>query len=75
MLNRPIGGGDQRHPADACSGEGRAADPGGGADRAAADGRRTDAEVGVIREGDRCYDEYRECVDRVTGSSYALFPL
>ena len=37
--------------------------------------RRTDAEVGVIREGDRCYDEYRDCVDRVTGSGYALFPL
>ena len=37
--------------------------------------RRADAEVGVVHKGDRCYDEYRDCVDRVTGGSYALFPL
>jgi len=35
---------------------------------------RTDAEVGVIREGDHCYAEYRECVDRITQRGYARFP-
>jgi hypothetical protein len=35
---------------------------------------RTDADVGVIRDGDRCYGEYRECVDRITQRGYARFP-
>ena len=30
--------------------------------------------VGVVREGDAAYDEYRTCVDRVTQRGYALFP-
>jgi hypothetical protein len=30
--------------------------------------------VGVIREGDQCYAEYRECVDRVTQRGFARFP-
>ena len=30
--------------------------------------------VGVIREGDRCYAEYRDCVDRVIQKGYARFP-
>ena len=38
--------------------------------------RRGDAEpvVGVVREGDERYAEYRECVDKVTGGGYARFP-
>ena len=28
----------------------------------------------VIRKGDPCYDEYRECVDRVSQRGYARFP-
>ena len=36
--------------------------------------RRTDAEVGVIRAGDKCYEEYRECVDRITERGFARFP-
>ena len=36
---------------------------------------RTDAEVGVIRDGDHCYAEYRECVDRITQRGYARFPI
>ena len=35
---------------------------------------RSTADVGVIRPGDTCYDEYRECVDRVTKRGYARFP-
>jgi hypothetical protein len=30
--------------------------------------------VGVVREGDECFEEYRECVDRVTEQGYARFP-
>lgn len=34
---------------------------------------RAEPEFGVVRSGDRCYDEYRECVDRVTRQGFALF--
>jgi hypothetical protein len=36
---------------------------------------RTTADVGVIREGDPCYAEYRECVDRISAGGYARFPI
>jgi len=36
--------------------------------------KRPDTVVGVIRDGDECFAEYRECVDRVTGRGFALFP-
>ena len=35
---------------------------------------RPEPEVGVVRNGDPAYDEYRACVDRVTNSGFALFP-
>jgi hypothetical protein len=35
---------------------------------------REDAQMGVIRPGDRCYDEYRECIDKVTQRGFARFP-
>lgn len=35
---------------------------------------RPDPQVGVIRAGDECYEEYHGCVGRVTGDGYALFP-
>jgi hypothetical protein len=31
--------------------------------------------VGVVRQGDACYDEYRTCVDGVTQRGYARFPV
>lgn len=31
--------------------------------------------VGVVRPGDADYDEYRDCVDKVTQRGYALFPV
>jgi hypothetical protein len=37
-------------------------------------GAGEDKTVGVVREGDAAYDEYRTCVDRVTQRGYALFP-
>jgi transcriptional regulator with XRE-family HTH domain len=33
-----------------------------------------DAELGVIRTGDRCYEDYRRHVDRIAQRGYALFP-
>lgn len=36
---------------------------------------RPESEVGVVRKGDSAYEEYRECVDRVSERGYALFPL
>jgi hypothetical protein len=35
---------------------------------------RPDPQLGVVRSGDPAFDEYRDCVDRVTGSGFALFP-
>jgi len=31
-------------------------------------------QVGVVRDGDECFAEYRQCVDRVTERGYARFP-
>ena len=36
---------------------------------------RTDADVGVIREGDPCYDEYRDCVDRRHAARLRALPV
>ena len=33
-----------------------------------------DPQVGVVREGDECFAEYRQCVDRVAERGYARFP-
>jgi hypothetical protein len=35
---------------------------------------RPDPQLGVVRSGDPAFDDYRECVDRVTTSGFALFP-
>lgn len=37
-------------------------------------GRHPDPQLGVVRDGDRCYGAYRECVDQVTQRGFALFP-
>lgn len=34
---------------------------------------RAEPDLGVVRSGDRCYEEYRACVDRVTAQGFALF--
>ncbi|HEX8623681.1 MAG TPA: helix-turn-helix transcriptional regulator [Allosphingosinicella sp.] len=36
--------------------------------------RQTSAELGLIKPGDSCYEEYRGCVDRIAQRGYALFP-
>jgi len=35
---------------------------------------RSDPVLGVVRAGDPAFDEYRACIDRVTGDGFALFP-
>ena len=35
---------------------------------------RDEPQLGVAREGDAAFEEYRACVDRVTVSGFALFP-
>jgi hypothetical protein len=34
---------------------------------------RSEPDLGVVRVGDPCFEEYRACVDRVTDRGYALF--
>jgi hypothetical protein len=75
LLNRPTAAGLSGILLTLAAGEGAQLTPAAVPITLLPTSRRTEAEVGVIREGDRCYDEYRACVDRVTGSSYALFPL
>lgn len=36
--------------------------------------RGNEPTVGVVRDGDECFAEYRECVDRITQRGYARFP-
>lgn len=36
--------------------------------------RQSDPQLGVVRAGDRCFADYRECVDRIPQRGYALFP-
>jgi transcriptional regulator with XRE-family HTH domain len=35
---------------------------------------RSEPQLGVVRPGDRCFDEYRECVDGIARRGYVLFP-
>lgn len=35
---------------------------------------RADPQLGVVREGDTAFEEYRTCVDRVTEQGFARFP-
>ena len=35
---------------------------------------RAEPHLGVVHEGNPAFEEYRGCVDRVTGSGFALFP-
>jgi hypothetical protein len=36
--------------------------------------RQSDPQLGVVRPGDRCFDEYRSCVDAISRRGYAVFP-
>jgi hypothetical protein len=36
---------------------------------------RPEPQLGVVRPGDPCFEEYRECVDRIAQRGFAMFPL
>lgn len=36
--------------------------------------RQSEPQLGLVRAGDRCFADYRECVDRIAQRGYALFP-
>ena len=73
ILNRPSGGGLSGILLTLAAGEGAQLTP-----AAVAIGLMPIAGrqpiVGVVRQGDECFDEYRACVDRVTQRGYARFP-
>ena len=76
ILNRPVGG----LPMSGilltlAAGEGAQLTPAAVPIALASLAARAEPEVGVIREGHKCYAEYRDCVDRVTQRGYARFPL
>jgi hypothetical protein len=36
--------------------------------------RQSEPQLGLVRPGDRCFEDYRSCVDRIAQRGYALFP-
>jgi transcriptional regulator with XRE-family HTH domain len=72
LLNRPSGGGLSGILCTLAAGEGAQLIP--AAVPICLTPVRGEAELGVIREGQQCYEEYRSCVDRVTQRGYARFP-
>jgi transcriptional regulator with XRE-family HTH domain len=75
ILNRPVGAGVMSGILlTLAAGEGAQLTPAAVPLALVQAGKRPDPPVGVVREGDDCYQEYRECVDRVTQRGYARFP-
>lgn len=74
LLNRPSGGGLSGILLTLAAGEGAQLTPAAVPIALMPTKARPDAAVGVIRVGDECYAEYRECVDRVIRRGYARFP-
>ena len=75
LLNRPSGGGLTGILLTLCAGQGAQLIPAAVPISLISTSSRPEAAVGVVREGDECFSEYRECVDRITQRGYALFPL
>lgn len=75
ILNRPVGAGAMSGILlTLAAGEGAQLTPAAVPIALLATRGRSEAKVGVVREGDECFAEYRECVDRVTQRGYARFP-
>jgi hypothetical protein len=75
ILNRPVGGGGMSGILlTLAAGEGAQLTPAAVPIALVPTRLSADPQVGVIREGDECYAEYRECVARVTQRGYARFP-
>ena len=75
LLNRPSGGGLSGILLTLAAGEGAQLTPAAVPIALLPTRGRPESPVGVLRSGDHCFDEYRECVDRVTQRGYARFPL
>ena len=75
LLNRPSGGGLTGILMTLAAPQGAQLVPAAVPITLISSSTRPEPKVGVIRDGDECYAEYRECVDRVTQRGYALFPL
>jgi hypothetical protein len=75
LLNRPSGGGLTGILLTLAAGQGAQLIPAAVPISLMPTSQRAEADVGVIREGAECYEEYRDCVDRITQRGYALFPI
>jgi hypothetical protein len=76
ILNRPVGGGPMSGILlTLAAGEGAQLTPAAVPIALVSLAGRPDPDVGVIRDGHECFQEYRDCVDRVTQRGYARFPL
>jgi transcriptional regulator with XRE-family HTH domain len=73
LLNRPSAGGLSGVLLTLAAGEGAQLTP-AAVPIALVPTKGGEPQVGVVREGDDCYEEYRDCVDRVTARGYARFP-
>ena len=74
LLNRPSGGGLSGILLTLAAGEGAQLIPAAVPISLTPVRGEGDAAVGVIREGHECFEEYRDCVGRVTQRGYARFP-
>ena len=75
ILNRPVGGGGMSGILlTLAAGEGAQLTPAAVPIALVPTRPSADPQVGVVREGDECFAEYRECVRRVTQRGYARFP-
>lgn len=75
ILNRPVGGGGMSGILlTLAAGSGAQLTPAAVPIALVPTRLSADPQVGVVREGDECFAEYRECVARVTERGYARFP-
>lgn len=75
LLNRPSGGGALNGVlATLVAGPGAQLIPAAAPIALVPVNGRSDAELGIVRSGSRCFDEYRNCVDRIAQRGYVLFP-
>ena len=75
ILNRPVGGGGMSGALlTLAAGAGAQLTPAAAPIALIPTRLSANPQVGVVREGDECFAEYRACVDRVTAQGYARFP-
>jgi len=76
LLNRPSGGGELCGIlVTLAAGQGAQLTPAAVPLALMRRGEDLEPQLGVVRQGDQRFDEYRECVDRIARHGFALFPL